>query len=154
MPRCTYCRRVPGETKYHGYCEPCYKRAVDMAIQSLPPWPQQLQVDPAAAGQCQTCDLVFPSNMMFADSRGVWKCAVCRKWEMMNSVEMHPGVQIQHTLGASKKIKCLNCKAKFEVDHYKVDCVGSPVPRISIFCVNCRHLEGRYAYQGIINIAE
>lgn len=150
--KCKSCLCVPKDDRYWGHCEPCYEYRVEMAFQSLPPWPIPMDRGVRAA-QCLTCDLRWPAECLFRDSRGIRKCVVCRRWELMHGVEMHPGVPIHLTLGPERGIRCFKCGKENQAEHHKLGGGVRSWPRTSLFCSDCRHLEARYAAQGLVNIA-
>lgn len=139
--------------KNSGRCESCYKYEVERAFQKLPAWPTPLTASGAAA-ECSTCDLHWPKDFLFRDSRGFDKCVICRKWELMHGVEMLPSAPIHCTLDPGQGIRCFKCGKENHADHHQIGGGAGSFPRTSLFCWDCRYMEERYAAQGFVNIAQ
>lgn len=152
MARCRQCRRNPQDRLSPGFCEACYKSNLEGAFTDLPRYPKKLELGNESK-TCTSCNVEFPRDLVFKDSREHFKCVMCRKWELMHRIERVPGTPINKTLGEGRRIKCFQCGEKNTLRDHEVE-VGKWEPRISMFCPACRHVEDRYAQQNIVNAKE
>lgn len=151
--KCKSCRRAPADTRFPGHCEPCYRLQVEMAFHSLPQWPTPVDTS-CHAVQCLTCDIRFPGEFLFRDSRGIRKCVLCRRWELMHGIETVPGRPLHMTLRPAQGMRCLHCGRNGEVRTERMCARNYSWPRTSLFCYGCSYMEERYVAQGLINVSE
>ena len=155
-PRCSICRRATPDARCLDACYDCYMHALEMQLRAIPSYPAVLSNNHGVV--CEICEIAWPAEFRFPDSGGRSKCVLCRKFELINKVEMTPGVMIIFTLGEGRRVRCLGCEHKSDPADFTVD-LGRDASwktmayRISMFCGTCRRrgLEERLAAQGLVN---
>lgn len=174
-PRCSICRLDSPDDKCLGACYRCYMHTLEMQLRAIPDYPAILARPTAAAVLaaaaedstrgckffvCQSCEIVWPAELGFRDSRGRSKCVLCRKFELINKVEITPGIMITFSLWAEgrRRIRCLGCQDASDQADFTIElgrgASWKAIPyRVSMFCgtCRCRGLEERLAVQGLVN---